>query len=123
VRGAKVSLPKQLPSRLTTLQKACTAPVFEKNPENCPKESIVGPDLTIVLKGYGLTIDLVGSTQIKKGVTTTTFKATPDAPFSSFELNLPQGKFSALAANANLCARRPILPKRSSLPAQANNCN
>jgi hypothetical protein len=61
-----------------------------------------------VLKGYGLTIDLVGSTQIKKGVTTTTFKATPDAPFSSFELNLPQGKFSALDANANLCTAKNL---------------
>jgi hypothetical protein len=134
---AKVSLPKQLPSRLTTLQKACTATVFEQNPANCPKESIVGqakvitpllpvalsgpayfvshggeafPDLTIVLKGYGLTVDLVGSTQIKKGVTTSTFKATPDVPFSSFELTLPQGKFSALAANANLCKSKLTMP-------------
>ncbi len=28
---AKVSLPKQLPSRLTTLQKACTSQVFDQN--------------------------------------------------------------------------------------------
>jgi hypothetical protein len=28
IAKAKVSLPKQLPSRLTTLQKACTAAVF-----------------------------------------------------------------------------------------------
>jgi hypothetical protein len=137
VAKVKVSLPKQLPSRLTTLQKACTAPVFEQNPAACPKESIVGqakvitpllpvplngpayfvshggeafPDLTIVLKGYGITVDLVGSTQIKKGVTTTTFKTTPDVPFESFELNLPQGKFSALAANANLCKSSLSMP-------------
>jgi hypothetical protein len=44
------------------------------------------PDLTIVLKGYGVTIDLVGSTSIKSGITTSTFKATPDVPLSSFEL-------------------------------------
>jgi hypothetical protein len=133
----KVALPKQLPSRLTTLQKACTAATFDANPANCPKESIVGqskvltpllpvpltgpayfvshggeafPDLTIVLKGYGVTVDLIGSTSIKNGITTSTFKATPDVPFSSFELTLPQGKFSALAANANLCKSKLAMP-------------
>jgi uncharacterized repeat protein (TIGR01451 family) len=134
---AKVSLPKQLPSRLTTLQKACTSPVFDQDPGKCPKESIIGqakvitpllpvalsgpayfvshggeafPDLTIVLKGYGVTVDLIGSTQIKNGITTTTFKATPDVPFNAFELTLPQGKFSALAANANLCKSKLTMP-------------
>jgi len=141
IAKVKVSLPKQLPSRLTTLQKACAAPVFEAGPAKCPKESIVGqakvltqllptpltgpayfvshggeafPDLTIVLKGQGqyapLTVDLIGSTQIKNGVTTSTFKATPDVPFESFELNLPQGKYSALAANANLCKSKLRMP-------------
>ena len=133
----KVSLPKALPSRLTTLNKACTSQVFEANPANCPKESIVGqasvatpllpvplkgsayfvshaaesfPDLTIVLKGYGITVDLVGNTQIKNGITTTTFKATPDVPFSSFELNLPAQKYSALTANTNLCKTKLVMP-------------
>ena len=140
VAKVKVSLPKQLPSRLTTLQKACTAATFAQNPEGCPKASEVGhakvitpllpvplegpayfvshggeafPDLTIVLKGkdpYPITVHLVGSTQIKNGVTTSTFKATPDTPFSSFELTLPQGKTSALAANANLCASKLTMP-------------
>jgi hypothetical protein len=68
------------------------------------------PDLTIVLKGYGVTVVLVGSTSIKGGVTTSTFKATPDVPFNSFELTLPQGKFSALAANANLCTSKLAMP-------------
>jgi hypothetical protein len=134
---AKVSLPKQLPSRLTTLQKACVAAVFDANPAKCPPESIVGhakvitpllpvpltgpayfvshggeafPDLTMVLQGYGVTVDLIGSTSIKGGVTTSTFKATPDVPFSSFELTLPQGKFSALAANASLCSSKLAMP-------------
>src|ERR1019366_10673754 len=42
IRSVKVALPVQLPSRLTTLQKACLAAVFEVNPASCPKESNVG---------------------------------------------------------------------------------
>ncbi len=38
----KVELPKDLPSRLTTLRKACLASVFETDPANCPPASIVG---------------------------------------------------------------------------------
>ncbi len=68
------------------------------------------PDLTIVLKGDNVTVELVGSTQIKNGITTSTFKATPDVPFQSFELNLPQGPYSALAANANLCTSKLQMP-------------
>jgi hypothetical protein len=63
------------------------------------------PSLIVVLQGYGFTIDLVGSTFISKaGITSSTFKTVPDQPVSSFELTLPEGKFSALAANGNLCA-------------------
>jgi hypothetical protein len=59
----------------------------------------------MVLQGYGVTIDLVGATFISKsGITSTTFKTVPDQPFSSFELTLPEGPYSALAANGNLCA-------------------
>jgi hypothetical protein len=113
------------------LQKACLAKVFEANPAGCPPASAVGhatvhtpllpvpltgpvifvshggeafPSLIVVLQGYGTTVDLVGTTFISKaGITSSTFKTVPDAPVSSFELTLPQGKFSALTANANLC--------------------
>ena len=132
IKTVKVDLPKQLPSRLTTLQKACPAKTFEKNPASCPADSIVGhakaitpllpvpvegpayfvshageefPNLILVLQGYGVTIDLVGDTFInnKTNITSSTFKEVPDVPIASFELNLPQGKYSALAANTNLC--------------------
>ena len=131
IKQVKVDLPKQLPSRLTTLQKACTAAQFNANPAGCPAASFIGharaitpilpvplegpaifvshggeafPSLIIVLQGYGVTIDLVGSTFISKaGITSSTFKTVPDQPVTSFELTLPEGKFSALAANGNLC--------------------
>ncbi len=137
VAYVKVELPKVLPSRLTTLQKACPAAQFASNPSGCPAASVVGhalvhtpvlpvplegpayfvshggesfPNLVVVLQGYGLTIDLVGNTSIKGGVTSSTFKATPDVPFSSFELVLPQGPGSALAANGNLCEQNLVMP-------------
>jgi hypothetical protein len=130
IAKVKVELPKQLPSRLSTLQKSCTAAQFTANPAGCPAESIVGsatattpllpvpltgpayfvshggeafPSLTMVLQGYGVTVELVGTTLIRKGITSTTFKEVPDVPVSSFELTLPQGKFSALTANGDLC--------------------
>jgi hypothetical protein len=132
IARVKVELPKQLPSRLTTLQKACTAAQFEANPAGCPAPSAIGsakavvpnipvplegpvyfvshggeafPSLEIVLQGYGVKVILVGSTFISKsGITSTTFKAVPDNPVTSFELTLPEGPYSALAANGNLCA-------------------
>jgi hypothetical protein len=139
INSVKVDLPKQLPSRLTTLQKACTAATFEANPANCPPASIVGhakaitpvlpvpiegptyfvshageefPSLIAVLQGYGVTVDLVGSTFInnKTNITSSTFKNVPDVPIASFELNLPQGKYSALAANGNLCKTKLVMP-------------
>ena len=135
IAKVKVELPGQLPSRLTTLQKACTAAQFEANPAACPAASKIGyavvhtplipvpltgpaifvshggeafPSLTLVLQGYGITIDLVGTTDIKNGVTSTTFKTVPDQPFSSFELTLPEGPYSALTAPGNLCAAKSL---------------
>jgi hypothetical protein len=138
LRKVKVELPKQLPSRLTTLQKACTAQQFHTNPAGCPAASIVGharaitpvlpvplegpayfvsnggeafPNLIMVLQGYGLTVQLTGNTFINKaGVTSSTFPAIPDQPVTSFELTLPQGPHSALAANGNLCTSKLITP-------------
>ncbi len=137
IAKVKVELPKALPSRLTTLRKACLAAVFEANPADCPADSIVGhataltpivpvpltgpayfvshggeafPSLIIVLQGYGITVDLVGSTFIneKTGITSSTFKTVPDVPVGTFELTLPQGPFSALAANRNLCTGKAL---------------
>src|SRR6185437_6795632 len=70
------------------------------------------PELVIVLQGYGVTLDLHGETFINKaGITSSTFRTVPDAPVGSFELTLPQGPFSALAANGNLCKSTLKMPK------------
>ena len=138
IHEVRVELPKQLPSRLTTLQKACTDAVFNANPAACPAASIVGsakaitpilpeplrgpayfvshggakfPELIIVLSGYGFTIDLHGETFVSKaGVTSSTFATIPDQPVESFELTLPEGPDSALAANGDLCAEKLVMP-------------
>lgn len=138
IAKVKVSLPKQLPSRLQTLQKACPAETFEANPAGCPTASRIGtaqaitpvlpvpldgpvyfvshggqafPDLVVVLQGYGVTVDLIGTTFInKKAITSTTFKTIPDVPVGSFTLKLPQGPNSALAANGNLCTNTLKMP-------------
>jgi hypothetical protein len=120
------------------LQKACTAAQFEANPAGCPAVSVVGrmkvltpilpvplegpmyfvshggeafPSLEIVLQGYGVKVVLTGSTFISKaGITSSTFNAIPDAPFSSAEVTLPEGPYSALAANGDLCTSKLAMP-------------
>jgi len=139
VKSVKVDLPKQLPSRLTTLQKACPSRTFEANPASCPSGSMVGsataitpvlpvtltgpayfvsyggakfPELVIVLQGYGVTVDLHGETFINEhtNITSSTFREVPDVPIESFELKLPRGPNSALAAIGNLCTKKLVMP-------------
>jgi len=138
IAKVKVDLPKQLPSRLTTLQKACVERTFAANPAACPVASRIGvatastpvlpvplsgpayfvshggakfPELIIVLQGDGVTVQLHGETFISKaGVTSSTFRTVPDVPINSFELKLPQGPYSALAANGNLCNSKLTMP-------------
>jgi hypothetical protein len=138
IATVRVELPRQLPSRLTTLQKACLASVFEANPANCPAASRIGvakaitpvlpvpltgpvffvshggeafPSLVAVLQGDGVRVDLLAETFISKaGITSSTFRQVPDVPISSFELYLPEGRYSALAATANLCKTKLAMP-------------
>jgi hypothetical protein len=138
MKSVFVELPEQLPSRLTTLQKACPEATFAANPVNCRKlGSEVGtatvvtpvlpgqltgsaylvshggesfPDLDIVLEGDGVKVILTGNTKITKGITSSTFATIPDVPVTSFVLSLPVGEHSALTAIGGLCLKPLQMP-------------
>jgi hypothetical protein len=125
IHSVAVTLPKQLPARLTTIQQACTEAQFAVNPAGCPAGSDIGvatastpilaapvsgpvylvshggaafPNIVAILQGEGITVDLTGSIDIKHGVTSSTFASVPDTPIASFMLSLPEGPHSGLAA-------------------------
>jgi hypothetical protein len=136
-RSAKFAFPKQLPARLTTLQKACPSTTFNQNPAACPPQSRVGtavvhtpvlpdvlsgivyfvsyggakfPEAVIVLQGDDVTVELHAETFISKtGVTSATLPSIPGVPFESVEVTLPAGPFSEFAAVGNLCKSKPKL--------------
>lgn len=140
IRQVLTTLPKRLPTRQSTLRKACPAATFEAGgpPGGCTVQAQVGdatattpvlageltgpvylvshggaafPDLDVILRGDGVTVVLVGHTHISSaGVTTASFESLPDVPVSSFSLSLPVGPHSALSANGNLCRAALTMP-------------
>lgn len=146
IHEVRVILPKKLVARLATLNHACVLETFDASPGSCPKDSKVGtasvttpvlpdklkgtayfvslghagfPNLDIVLKGDGVTVILVGQTNIKGKYTHSNFTAVPDVPFSKFTVSLPEGSNSALSPDGDLCKNKSKLKMPTSLVAQS----
>jgi hypothetical protein len=127
IHKVDLTLPKALPSRLETIQKACKVQIFEVNPASCDEGSVIGegivhtpvfknplrgpaylvghageefPDIEFVLQGENVTIILDGKTFIEHGVTFSKFETAPDAPFTKFESIFPAGPHSALGVDS-----------------------
>jgi hypothetical protein len=143
IHSVAVTLPVQLPARLTTIQQACTEAVFAANPASCPVGSNIGtamastpilstpiagpvylvshggaafPDVVAILQGEGVTVDLTGSISIKHNITSSTFATVPDAPITSFALTLPEGPHSGLAAVVPAKAKGSLCGQSLAMP-------
>jgi hypothetical protein len=143
IHKVDLQLPLAFPSRLTTLQKACTEAQFNTNPAGCPEGSFIGtakavtpvlnaslvgpailvshggaafPDVKFILQGEGVEIVLDGKTDIKKGITYSKFETVPDAPISSFETVLPEGPHSILGTNIPASAKYSLCGQKLVMP-------
>ncbi len=150
IHKVDLTIPGVLPSRLTTIQKACLEAVFNANPASCDEGSVIGegivytpvfknplrgpaylvshggaafPDVEFVLQGEGVRILLDGKTDIKNKVTYSRFETAPDAPFTKFETIFPAGPHSALTPSVPESENFNLCKQKISLPTEITGQN
>ena len=135
VKSVSVQLPKPLNARGSTVAAACPEATFTADPSGCASaqvgtvtaqtpllpDPLTGPVYLVahasglptveaLLQGHKLSIDLSGSITFGAAGLTSTFATVPDAPITSFVLDLPTGPHSALASIAGLCPGPQTMP-------------
>jgi hypothetical protein len=135
VHSVSVQLPKLFSARGTTIAAACPEATFAADPAGCATaqvgtvtaatpvlpDALAGPVYLVahanalptveaLLQGHGLSIDLSGTIAITPTGLQSTFATIPDAPITSFVLDLPIGPHSALAATSGVCSGPLTMP-------------
>ncbi|HEX8085436.1 MAG TPA: hypothetical protein VF529_14175 [Solirubrobacteraceae bacterium] len=136
LRTVRMTLPRALSARLSTVGNACKPAQHAANA--CPEASRVGtarvvtaildeplrgpaylvesgsalPTPAARLEGGGLVVPVTGRIELVDGRLTATFDDIPDVPILDFTLDLPMGPNSALAASGGLCDEPLVAPTR-----------
>jgi hypothetical protein len=150
IQKLHLQFPKELSSRLTTLQKACTEKVFNANPASCDPDSMIGhaivhtpllsspligpailvshggaafPDVEFVLQGEGVEVVVDAKTSIKGGITYSYIESAPDAPFTSFETEFPSGLDSVFTPNVSEKEKYSLCAQALTMPIEMTGQN
>jgi hypothetical protein len=135
VRSVSVQLPKELTARGTTVATACPEATFAADPSGCAAAQVgtvsastpllpdaLGgpvylvahatglPTVEALLQGHKLNIDLSGTIAFTATGLNSTFASVPDAPITSFVLDLPTGPHSALSSTSGVCSGTLTMP-------------
>jgi hypothetical protein len=135
VKSVSVQLPKAFTARGTTVAGACLEATFAADPSGCASaqvgtvtastpllpDALTGPvylvahstglpTIEALMQGHKLSIDLSGTITFTPAGITSAFNAVPDAPITSFVLDLPTGPHSALSAPTGVCSGPLTMP-------------
>jgi hypothetical protein len=135
VKSVSVQLPKELTARGSTVAAACPEATFQADPAGCASAQVgtvaastpllpdaLGgpvylvahatglPTIEALLQGHKLSIDLSGTITFTTTGLQSTFATVPDAPITSFVLDLPTGPHSALSSTKGVCSGPLTMP-------------